>query len=433
MRSMLLAVLVALAGCAGAVNGTLQVPPQNNAATRGLSNATAGTITHVIYVVQEGRSFDDLFQGYPGALTSSTGEISTGKTVTLSPISLKARYDIDTQVRAMFAACDGTGKLPGTGCRMNGFNEEELYGGPKGIKYPMYAYVPHEESKPYFDMAREWVVADHMFASQLDGSFTAHQYIVAAQSGHAVGFPTGSGGCEGGKYDSVATLTQRRRDGPNEIACFTYKTLANELERAHLSWRFYTPDKASSSFAFDKRVYGSPQWHRDVIQPPSQFRNDVASGKLANMTWVTPTCPDSDAVNCGGGGGPAWVASLVNAVGESKFWESHGHLRSMGRLGRLLRRSRAAVQRLRWPRLPGSAARNLGLRQARPRFARAVRNHERPALHGRYLRAPATRSGRHARPRLPPIASISPDRRESSSRSKRNRRHRNRIAEYTSS
>ena len=322
MRYILLAALVALAGCAGAVNGTLQVPPQNNATTLGLSNATAGTITHVIYIVQEGRSFDDLFQGYPGALTSSTGEISSGKTIALSPISLKARYEIDTQVRAMFAACDGTGKLPGTGCRMNGFNEEERYGGPKGIEYPMYAYVPHEESKPYFDMAREWVVADHMFASQLDGSFTAHQYIVAAQSGRAVGFPTGSGGCEGGKYDSVATLTQRRRDGPNEVACFTYKTLANELERAHLSWRYYTADKASSSFAFDKRVYGSPQWHRDVIQPPSQFLSDVASGKLANMTWITPSCPDSDAVNCGGGGGPAWVGSLVNAVGESKFWDS---------------------------------------------------------------------------------------------------------------
>jgi phospholipase C len=325
VRYILLATLVALAGCAGAVNGTLQVPAplQNNAATRAVSNATdSAKITHVVYVVQEGRSFDDLFQGYPGALTTSTGEISTGKAVALSPISLKARYEIDTQLPAMFAACDGTGKLPGTECRMNGFNEEELFGGPKRIEYPMYAYVPHGESKPYFDMAREWVVADHMFASQLDGSFTAHQYIVAAQSGHAVGLPSGSWGCEGGTDDSVGTLTQRRRYGPNEVACFTYKTLANELERAHLSWRFYTADKASSSFAFDRRVFGSPQWRRDVIQPSSRFLSDVASGKLANMTWITPTCPDSDAANCGGGGGPAWVASLVNAVGESKFWNS---------------------------------------------------------------------------------------------------------------
>ena len=324
MRYMILATLVALAGCAGAVTGTPQVPLQNNAATRGFSNATdASKITHVIYVVQGGRSFNDLFQGYPRALTSSTGEISTGKTVALSPISLKTRYEIDTMAQAMFAACNGTGNLPGTQCRMNGFNKEAVYGGPKGVEYPMYAYVPHEESKPYFDMAHEWVIADHMFASQLDGSFTAHQYIVAAQSGHAVDIPISPFGCDAPPPNSsVPTLTQDRRVGPYEAACFTYKTLANELERAHLSWRFYTADKAASSFVFDKRVYGSPQWHKDVIQPPSRFLSDLASGKLANMTWITPTCPDSDDVNCGGGGGPAWVTSLVNAVGESKFWDN---------------------------------------------------------------------------------------------------------------
>jgi phospholipase C len=27
-------------------------------------------------------------------------------------------------------------------------------------------------------------------------------------------------------------------------------------------------------------------------------------------------------VNCGGGYGPSWVAALVNAVGESKFWDT---------------------------------------------------------------------------------------------------------------
>ena len=36
--------------------------------------------------------------------------------------------------------------------------------------------------KPYFDMAHEWVLADQMFQSQLDESFVAHQYIIAAQA-----------------------------------------------------------------------------------------------------------------------------------------------------------------------------------------------------------------------------------------------------------
>jgi phospholipase C len=323
MRCMILAALVVLAGCAGAVNGTPQAPLQNSAARRGLSNATdRGKIAHVIYVVQEGRSFNDLFQGYRGALTSSTGEISTGETIALAPISLKTRYEIDTSAQAMFTACNGTGKLPGSDCRMNGFNNETSCGDPKGVKYPTYAYVPRSESKPYFDMAREWVVADHMFASQLDGSFTSHQYIVAAQSGHAVNIPTNVFGCGAPPPNWIPTLTLRRGYGPNEVACFTYKTLANELDDAHLSWRFYTADKASSSFASDERIYGARQWDKDVIAPPSRFLSDLAGGKLANMTWITPTCPDSDDVDCGGGGGPAWVASLVNAVGKSKLWDT---------------------------------------------------------------------------------------------------------------
>jgi phospholipase C len=324
MRFTLLATLFALAGCAGALNGTPQAPTQNSNATRGLSNAvTSGKITHVVYVVQEGRSFNDLFQGYPGALTTPTGEISTGETVALAPISLKARYAIDVSAEAMFIACNGTGTLPGTDCRMNGFNKEAFYGGPKRVEYPMYAYVPHYESKPYFDMAREWVVADHMFASQLDGDFTANQYIVAAQAGRAVNIPIVEFGCAAPPGQNwVSTLTQSRSIGPREVACFRYKTLANELDDAHLSWRFYTADKATSSFAYDERVYGTRQWDTDVIQPPTRFLSDVASGKLANMTWIRPTCPDSDAVDCGGGGGPAWVASIVDAIGKSKYWDS---------------------------------------------------------------------------------------------------------------
>ena len=53
-----------------------------------------------------------------------------------------------------------------------------------------------------------------------------------------------------------------------------------------------------------------------------RFLKDVAAGKLANFTWITPLCRDSDHLACGVGGGPSWVASLVNAVGESKFWDS---------------------------------------------------------------------------------------------------------------
>ncbi|MBV8067687.1 MAG: hypothetical protein JO113_06900 [Candidatus Eremiobacteraeota bacterium] len=326
MRYAPLAIALTLGGCGGIAGS----PPQGSLpnVTLAPSFATAagsGKITHVVYVVQAGRSFDDLFQGYPGADTKSMGEISTGKVIKLAPISLKTNYDIDTSAYSMFVACNGTEKLLGTDCRMNGFNNEPFHRRPKGVKYPMYAYVPHRDSKPYFDMAREWVVADRMFASQLDGGFTAHQYIVAAQAHHAVNYPTGTGGCNAPPGQGmVPKLTLGRRVIGLEPACFTYDTLANELDAGKLSWRFYVDNQnfTWSSFTFDEKVLNRARDRKNIVTPPTQFLTDVANGKLADVTWVTPTCADSDDVGCGAGTGPAWVAAVVNAVGESKFWDT---------------------------------------------------------------------------------------------------------------
>ena len=44
----------------------------------------------------------------------------------------------------MFAACNGKGTLPGTKCRMNGFDLEGARSGPPN---PQYVYVPHEETE----------------------------------------------------------------------------------------------------------------------------------------------------------------------------------------------------------------------------------------------------------------------------------------------
>ncbi|MBV9333174.1 MAG: hypothetical protein JO146_04135 [Candidatus Eremiobacteraeota bacterium] len=300
-------------------------------ALRVLSQSGAGKITHIVYIVQENRSFDDLFQGYPGADTVAYGKISSGKRVKLVPVSLAAYYVIDHSAAAMFAACDGTGKLPGTHCRMDGFNKEYASGYPRSLTYPEYVYVPHKESKPYFDMAHEWVLADRMFQSQLDESFVAHQYIIAAQAQAAVDLPA-RWGCGGGRYNKVDTLTQERNPyGPQERPCFDYQTLGDELDNAGLSWRFYATWYGSvssgdgavwSSYQAVRHIYHGPDWKKDVITPNWKFITDVRQGHLANFTWITPVCSDSDHVNCPGGYGPSWVAALVNTVGKSKFWDS---------------------------------------------------------------------------------------------------------------
>jgi phospholipase C len=281
-------------------------------------------IQHVVIIVQENRSFDDLFQGYPGANTVSSGFDSRGHRVPLKPVSLAEKYVIDHSAGAFFAACDG--HPLGRNCKNDGFDREYSSGGP--AHEPQYAYVPHAESKPYFDLAREFVLGDDTFTSQLDESFVAHQYIIAGEASRAVNIPVSADwGCDGGKKDTVQTLEDDREYGPYERVCFDHRTLGDELDDAGLTWRFYANTIGASGGEWSgyqaiRHIRYGPDWSADVLTPSARFLVDVHSGFLANVTWITPICLNSDHLNCGGKTGPQWVATLVNAIGESPFWSS---------------------------------------------------------------------------------------------------------------
>jgi phospholipase C len=315
---------IVLSACSA--RGVPALPPEpGDAVVQSLTQSGIGKIKHVVWVVQENRSFNDMFEGYPGADTASSGKESDGATIRLQPISLKTQYEIDHSAESMFSACDGTGNLPGTKCTMDGFNNEVQYSGPLNGQY---AYVPHAESKPYWDMAHEWVLADRMFASQLDESFVAHQYIVAGQAASSVNVPFFYWGCGGGESDQVQLITLRRKVRGTQRPCFDYQTLGDELDGAHLSWRFYTSYFRTpfsglwSGYQAVRHIFRGPDWKLDIITPQSRFLRDVKSGQLASFTWITPLCRESDHPACGHGDGPSWVTSVVNAVGESKFWNS---------------------------------------------------------------------------------------------------------------
>lgn len=115
-RTLEIAALVgslAWAACSSAPIAPAVPTAAGNDFVQSLDSSGAGKIKHVIWVVQENRSFNDMFEGYPGAKTVSEGKESSGDTIALQPISLKTVYEIDHSANAMFHACNGKGKLPG--------------------------------------------------------------------------------------------------------------------------------------------------------------------------------------------------------------------------------------------------------------------------------------------------------------------------------
>jgi phospholipase C len=64
------------------------------------------------------------------------------------------------------------------------------------------------------------------------------------------------------------------------------------------------------------------EWATNVVSPETRVLSDINNGYLANMTWVVPDMKNSDHSSSLSASGPDWVASIVNAIGRSKFWKS---------------------------------------------------------------------------------------------------------------
>jgi phospholipase C len=323
--AVLLAAVLATAACGGSHVSVSGDPaflplPQSTPPVLPLNSK----VQHIVIIVQENRSVDNLFQGYPGADTQSWGYDLQNHKIPLKPAGLEYQYVIDHSFNAYISACNGSGKIPGTDCRNNGFVAESGSGGPPDREY---VYVPQAETKPYFALAHEFVLADETHESHLDESFVGHQYLIAAQANHSVNLPSTDWGCDGGQSDTVQTLTAQRAYGKPEVTCFDYPTLGDSLDKAGLSWRFYTSTINAdggewSGYQAVHHIRYGPDWAKDIVTPQTQIFDDVSKGILANVTWVTPTCINSDHVNCGGKTGPHWVSTIVNAIGESQFWKT---------------------------------------------------------------------------------------------------------------
>src|SRR5579864_6570335 len=81
-----------LAGCAGAGVGTAPAPAGMRVAIPepAVKRAAAAQIEHIVVMVQENRSFDDLFATFPGADGATSGKMHNGQVVALKQVGLAA-------------------------------------------------------------------------------------------------------------------------------------------------------------------------------------------------------------------------------------------------------------------------------------------------------------------------------------------------------
>jgi phospholipase C len=279
-----------------------------------------GKIQHVIIIVQENRTVDNLFNGLPGADTTKVGVDHNGDRVRLHQVDLASYHDPCHSHTCWLVTYDG-GKLDGFD-----FNNP----GGTGRDYD-YAFVNPAEIGPYFALAKRYTFADRMFQSNYGPSFPAHLYLVAGQSALVDENPiqprNDAWGCDSPPSAYTLVLGPDGQDHRGPFPCFDFATLADTMDQAGISWRYYAPSIGSAGAiwsAFDavRHIRFGPDWNGNVISPETRVLSDIAAGSLAQVTWIIPKGVNSDHPHTGGRGGPQWVASIVNAVGQSQFWNS---------------------------------------------------------------------------------------------------------------
>ncbi|MBV9717805.1 MAG: hypothetical protein JOZ77_00675 [Candidatus Eremiobacteraeota bacterium] len=340
---------LALAACNG--GNTSPASPPVTQARHASGSGSSSPIQHVVLIVQENRSFNDFFATFPGADGTTTGQavanpncsppIAAGP-IALTEMPLLLPQDLNHSWKTGYSVARDGGN-------MDAFDLVQLGDGQYECSYP-YQYTNPEQILPYWTMASQYALAEHMYTTQGSDSFTAHQDLIrggtiVAPNEAMVDFPGCSGGsCYWGCNAPPGTRTHlitsanvwvTKKLGPYPCSKdfkfrAKYKTLGDLLDAKSppVSWKYYVPPsntvngKLLSAFRVIWPVYSGPEWTTNISSPETNIFNDISSGQLASMSWVIPEENNSDHPGSSSDMGPQWVASVVNAIGESQYWNS---------------------------------------------------------------------------------------------------------------
>jgi phospholipase C len=322
------------------------------------AKAQIANFEHIVVIVQENRTPDNLFYALcsssPCSAQPSAGQYNiqtsdwldkTSSTGVTQPVAapLAVQYSPNHEHESFTAQCD---MIPGiTQCQMDGAAGVGCVGVcPVKAEF---SYVDNSTGilNPYLTLATQYGWANYMFQTNQGPSFPAHQFIFGATSApttiddHDAIFASentprnglGGDGCAAAPGQTVQLIDPVNGENPDNriFPCFEHLTVADILTQAGYSWRYYGATVSSLALwvapgAIDHICQASagvctgPDFLGNVDLHPADVLSDIGNCALRSATWVTPTGQNSDHPDNNTGGGPSWVASIVNAIGNSQ-------------------------------------------------------------------------------------------------------------------
>ena len=296
-------------------------------------HAGSEVLEHVLVIFQENRTPDNLFHGLRNADIADSGVNSQGQKIVLQPIALANHYDLGHE-HSDFVAMYDHRKMDGA---------DKIACAPSATHRcphdPQFKYVNPSDVAPYLELAEQYTFGDRMFQTNQGPSFPAHQFIISGTSAPTATsdlfaaenteHSKGTTGCAAPPTARVLLIDPSGQESSEIYPCFEHPTLIDLLNSAGVEWKYYTPSPGSGwtgpnaiehiCRASNGKCEGT-DWTHHVILHNTEVLTDISDGKLPAVSWVIPTGQASDHASINNGSGPAWVASIVNAVGKSHYW-----------------------------------------------------------------------------------------------------------------
>ena len=307
----------------------------SSATTVAPAGSDLGAVEHVIFLMQENRSFDHYFGSYrgvrgfndrsPGALRAfhQPWPAGTDGATTLLPYNLASAT---TQI------CAGNVDVPihnwapqhqswnqGRNDRFVAVHAESANDGPAEAPLVM-GYFTRNQLPYYYALADAFTICDRYFCSVIGPTMPNRLYWMS-------GFIDPQGR-HGGPVLETPNLGSQAADAVGSVS---WPTMPEALSDHGVSWKVYqTPGTSVGSgmdnnlaLGFNTLLYfkqylahpGSDLYQRAFIPSwPDDFTSDIASGNLPQVSWVLPPLAYSEHPNSSPAAGQWFVSQVLSAL-----------------------------------------------------------------------------------------------------------------------
>lgn len=327
-------------------------------------------IDHIVVLFLENRSFDHLFGTYPGAdgLASYRGQQTDKNAVTYARLPAPLGRDGKPDPRfpgnlpnAPFAMLRFVGPFDLTNNPVHRFyHMQRQYGaGADGVSMGRWVaegtsagatmgYYEKPALPVQWRLAQEFVLLDRYFQGIHGGSFANHFYLISAALATYPDAPEalraqlapdgrvlkdGNVDPEGHVVNNLDPPYPPQRVPQILRAPQTAPTIADRLEAAGVSWRWYATGWGAGAdtvkqglvphhnpFQYVKRIMETPEG-RAHIEDASAFVRALRDGGLPSVAFVKPHAnTNAHPVSSTVGAGDRWIGEMVGEIMASRYW-----------------------------------------------------------------------------------------------------------------